>query len=110
MNLVHGHFFSTHRLPDKMATPATPTILRGVSALNGTMGNGSNTSMRVEALIRRMDGAPLCDACITDRLDLSSVAQASVATSAAGGTAGFERMKVPCSLCGETRPVIRHKG
>lgn len=84
--------------------------MRDVSILSGAMSNGSKIGGRVEALIRRMDGAPLCDDCITDRLDLSSVAQASVATRSVGGPGGFERLKAPCSLCGETRPVIRHKG
>ena len=57
-----------------------------------------------------MEGTPLCDECIADRLDLSSIAQASVATSAAGGVGGFERSKAQCGLCGEPRHVIRYKG
>lgn len=64
---------------------------------------------RIEALVKRLDGAAVCDDCITDRLDLSSVAQAAVATHAAGGTGGFQRLKAPCSLCAETKLVIRHK-
>ncbi|MGV7123071.1 hypothetical protein [Sphingopyxis sp. 550A] len=64
---------------------------------------------RVEALVRRMDGTPVCDECIVDRLDLSSLAQASVVTSTAGGTGGFERLKGPCGLCGEPRHVIRYR-
>ena len=40
-----------------------------------------------------MDGAPLCDECITDRLDLSSLAQASVVTRAVGSTGGYERLR-----------------
>lgn len=65
---------------------------------------------RIAALVRRLDGTPLCDECIADRLDLSSLAQASVVTSTAGGTARFERLKAPCGLCGEPRHVIRYKG
>jgi hypothetical protein len=57
-----------------------------------------------------MDGTPLCDECITGRLDLSSIAQASVATGAAAGVRGFERSREPCGLCAALRPVIRHKG
>lgn len=34
------------------------------------MARGSTIAESVEALVRRMDGAPLCDECITDRLDL----------------------------------------
>ena len=56
-----------------------------------------------------MDGAAVCDDCITDRLDLSSVAQATVVTHAAGGTGGFERLKARCGLCAEPKLVIRHK-
>lgn len=65
---------------------------------------------RVAGLVRRMDGTPLCDECIADRLDLSSIAQASVVTSSASGTRGFERLRGPCGLCGEPGPVIRYNG
>ena len=76
--------------------------------LYGTrMATRSTTAERVEALVRRMDGTPLCDECIADRLDLSSVAQAGTATQAAGGARGFELLKAPCGLCGEPRQVIR---
>lgn len=64
---------------------------------------------RIEALVKRLDGAEVCDDCITDRLDLSSVSQATVVTHAAGGTGGFERLKAPCSLCAETKLVIHYK-
>ncbi len=67
-------------------------------------------SERVAGLVRRMDGTPLCDECIAVRLDLSSIAQASVATSSASGTGGFERLRGPCGLCGEPGPVIRYNG
>src|SRR3546814_13326509 len=71
------------------------------------MAGRSTIAGRVEALVRRMEGAPLCDECIADRLDLSSITQASVVTSAASGVGGFERTKGPCGLCGERRHVIR---
>lgn len=74
------------------------------------MTRSASIAERVEALIRRMDGTPLCDDCITDRLDLSSIAQTSVATGAAAGVRGFERSRGPCGLCSEARHVIRHKG
>ena len=64
---------------------------------------------RIEAFVKRLDGAGVCDDCVTDRLDLSSVAQATIVTHAAGGTAGFERLKAPCGLCAETKLVIRYK-
>lgn len=65
-------------------------------------------SGRVEALVKRMEGAAVCDDCITDRLDLSSVAQASVVTHAAGGSSGFERLKATCDLCSEAKLVTRY--
>src|SRR3546814_17545832 len=74
------------------------------------MARRSTIAERGEALVRRMDGAPLCDECITDRLDLSSVSQASVATGAAAGVGGFERLKEPCGLCGEPRHGLCYKG
>lgn len=64
---------------------------------------------RIEALVKRMDGAPVCDDCITDRLDLSSIAQATVITHAVSGTGGFERLKAACDLCAKTKLVVRHK-
>ena len=70
----------------------------------------SSIAERVEALVRRMGGIPLCDDCIADRLDLSSIAQASVATGAAGGVRGFERSRGPCGLCGEPQHIIHYKG
>lgn len=57
-----------------------------------------------------MDGTPLCDECIADRLDLFSPAQAGAATRAAGSIRGFELFKASCGLCGEPRHVIRYKG
>ncbi len=74
------------------------------------MATRSSTAERVEALVRRMDGAPLCDECIADRLDLSSAAQAGAAMQAAGGVRGFELLKALCGLCGQPRHVIRYKG
>lgn len=70
----------------------------------------SSTAERVQALVRRLDGTPLCDECIADRLDLSSAAQAGAATQAAGGVRGFELLKASCGLCGQPRHVIRYKG
>lgn len=69
----------------------------------------SAISNRIEALVKRLDGAAVCDDCITDRLDLSSVAQVAVVTHAAGGSGGFERLKAPCGLCTEAKMVLRHK-
>lgn len=73
------------------------------------MSKASKISDRIEAFVKRMPGVGVCDDCITDRLDLSSVAQASIVTSGVGGIGGFERLKAPCGLCAETRLIIRHK-
>ena len=75
----------------------------------GAMGKKQTIADRIEAFVKRMEGAAVCDECITDRLDLSSVAQATVVTHAAGGRDGFERLKAPCGLCAETKPVIRYR-
>lgn len=65
---------------------------------------------QIEALIMRLEGAAVCDACVTDRLNLSVPAQANVVTRALGGERGYERKKDPCVLCGRVRTVIRHRG
>lgn len=63
---------------------------------------------QIERLIVRLDGAAVCDACVTDRLNLSVPAQANVVTRALGGQRGYERRKQECALCGTTKLVIRH--
>jgi hypothetical protein len=73
--------------------------------------NQANTiAGEVERLIVRLDGAAICDACVTDRLDLSVPAQANSVTRALAGERGFERRKDACALCGTTRLVILHAG
>lgn len=67
----------------------------------------STIAGQIEALIQRLDGASVCDCCITDRLNLSVPAQANVVTRALGGERGYERRKDDCSLCGNTKLVIR---
>jgi hypothetical protein len=71
------------------------------------MNGGTTIAGQIERLIVRLDGAGVCDACVTDRLNLSVPAQANVVTRALGGTHGFERKKDECTLCGSTRTVIR---
>ncbi len=65
---------------------------------------------QIERLIMRLDGAAVCDGCVTDRLSLSVPAQANVVTRALGGTRGFERRRDTCTLCGNGRTVTRHRG
>lgn len=54
---------------------------------------------QIEALIQRLDGLPVCDDCITERLDLSVRSQANAVTRELAGMNGYRRVKQPCSLC-----------
>lgn len=63
---------------------------------------------RIEVFVKQMDGAAVCDDCITDRLDLSSIAQVAVFTHAVDGSGGFERLKAVCGLCAQPKLVLRH--
>lgn len=65
------------------------------------------TSDQVRALIERLAPEPVCDDCITERLGLGVRAHANIRTRELAGVGGFERRKDVCSLCGETRMVIR---
>ena len=68
------------------------------------MNEGTTIAGQIERLIVRLDGAAVCDACVTDRLNLSVTAQANVVTCALGGQAklgakilvdyGFTNVKV----------------
>lgn len=73
------------------------------------MTRGTTIAGQIERLIVRLDGAAVCDGCVTDRLNLSVPSQANVVTRALGGTRGFERQRDECSLCGNSRTVIRHR-
>lgn len=73
------------------------------------MNGGTTIAGQIERLIMRLDGAAVCDGCVTDRLNLSVPAQANVVTRGLGGTRGFERRRDECSLCGNSRTVIRHR-
>src|SRR3546814_15970697 len=74
-----------------------------------TMTGGTTIAGQIERLITRLDGAAVCDGCVTDRLNLSVPAQANVVTRALGGTRGFERRRDACTLCGNSRTVTRHR-
>lgn len=72
------------------------------------MTRGTTIAGQIERLVVRLDGAAVCDDCITERLDPSVRSQANVVTRALGGQRGFERQKQACTLCGTTKTVIRH--
>ncbi|MCW0199885.1 hypothetical protein [Sphingopyxis sp.] len=73
------------------------------------MTGGTTIAGQIERLIVRLDGAGVCEGCVTDRLGLSIPAQADVVTRALGGTRGFERTRDICTLCGNGRTVTRHR-
>lgn len=81
-----------------------------MAAIAPAMNGGTTIARQIERLIVRLDGAAVCDACVTDRLNLSVPSQANVVTRALGGQRGFERCKDACALCGSTRTVIRKAG
>jgi hypothetical protein len=62
---------------------------------------------QVRALIERLSPEPVCDDCITERLDLSVRQHANIKTRELAGQGGFERRLDSCSLCGATKKVIR---
>ncbi|HMO74387.1 MAG TPA: hypothetical protein PKD99_01825 [Sphingopyxis sp.] len=73
------------------------------------MTGGTTIATQIERLIVRLDGASVCDDCITDRLNLSVRSQANVVTRGLGGQRGYERRKDACELCARVKTVIRHR-
>ena len=63
---------------------------------------------RVQAFIQRLTPEAVCDDCISRHLELVDL-DASYASRELAGTAGFERQKGECSLCGVAREVTRLK-
>jgi hypothetical protein len=62
---------------------------------------------QVRALIERLSPEPVCDDCVTEKLDLSVRQHANHKTRELAGAAGFERRKDVCAICGDTKIVIR---
>jgi hypothetical protein len=63
----------------------------------------------VRSFVSRLSPDPVCDDCITDRLGLSVRQHANHKTLELAGTAGFERRKDVCSLCGMEKVVIHSR-
>jgi hypothetical protein len=63
---------------------------------------------RVQAFIARLAPKAVCDDCIAHRLELADL-DAGYASRELAGSAGFERRKGECSLCGATKEVTRLK-
>jgi len=74
------------------------------------MGRGTTIANEIERLIARLDGARVCDDCITDQLNLSVRSQANVVTRALGTERDYDREKEACALCARTKTVIRRAG
>ena len=64
---------------------------------------------RVRSFVERLGPEPVCDDCITDRLELTVRQHANHKTRDLAGTPGFERQIGPCTLCGSSKKVIRYK-
>jgi len=64
---------------------------------------------QIEQLIESLEGAAICDDCITDRLNLSVRSQANAITRGLGNEKRFDRGKASCGLCGSTKTVVRHR-
>lgn len=73
------------------------------------MGGGTTTANEIERFIARLDGASVCDDCITERLSLSARSQANLVTRGLGGQRGYQSSKDACTLCTRVRTVIRHR-
>lgn len=65
---------------------------------------------RVKALVERLAPAPICDDCITEKLELSVRQHANHKTRELAGSPGFERQIGLCAICDSEKKVIRAKG
>jgi ribosomal protein L34E len=82
--------------------PIAATLLQAADK-GGTM----TVLDRVRGLVERLGPASICDDCITEKLGLSVRQHANHKARELAGGGGFERRKDACSICGETRIVIR---
>ena len=73
------------------------------------MSGGSTIASQIERFIVRLDGASVCDDCITERLSLSVRNRANLVTREFGGQRGYERGKDTCTLCTRVKTVIRRR-
>lgn len=70
-------------------------------------GNVVTVRDEVRGLIERLSPDPICDDCISERLQLLVRQHANHKTRELAGTRGFERRKDVCAICGATKLVIR---
>lgn len=64
---------------------------------------------KVRGLIERLSPEPMCDECVAERLQLSTISQANKKTRELAGSHGFEWKLDVCSLCDAPRTVIRRR-
>jgi len=64
---------------------------------------------QIEQLIGNLAGTPICDDCITDRLNLSVRSQANVVTRELGKRDEYDRTKASCGQCGALKTAIQIK-
>ena len=62
---------------------------------------------QIEQLIGNLGGSPICDDCVTDRLNLSVRSQANVVTRELGQREEFTRAKTLCGQCGVLKTAIQ---
>jgi hypothetical protein len=61
----------------------------------------------VGALITRLSPSPICDDCVTEKLNLPARQQASHQARELAGTNGYERRRDICSICNGEKLVTR---
>lgn len=61
----------------------------------------------VRGFAARLAPEAVCDACIAERLRLGDLGQVARSTAALAGSAAFERIRGPCSLCARPGALIR---
>lgn len=64
---------------------------------------------KVRRLVERLTPAPVCSACLADRLGDVPENEVQISLSELAAEREFARDNDTCSLCGEHRPVIRKR-
>lgn len=70
--------------------------------------NRDSTTARIAALVTRLGGAAICDACVTLRLALKAGQRTDAALRGLAGRGGFERRRGTCALCDTETAVTVH--
>ena len=64
----------------------------------------------IRKLIERLAPEPVCDECITARLELDDPQAANIAAHELAGSNGFERHRDKCALCNVEKQTTRRLG